>query len=110
MKIISAEAGLSRMYTKHQIRKTTSTGLLKQGHSLQEIAHVTRHKNIESLKHYISQPSYEDKARYAKSLYQYTKKTTDTDQEDVQVEADKPDDPQNTPNVSENTADHNVQV
>ena len=61
MKTISKEAKLSKVDTNQQIHKTTATGLAKKGHSLQEISHVTKHKNIQSLQHYIAQSDYEDK-------------------------------------------------
>lgn len=50
MKEILEKAGLSRIYTNHQIRKTTATSLHRSGFSLEQIAHVTKHKNLDSLK------------------------------------------------------------
>ena len=50
MKEISEAAKLSKIYTNHSIRKTTATGMHRQGFSLQEIANVTKHKNLDSLK------------------------------------------------------------
>ena len=54
MSDISTKADLSKNYTNHGIRKTTVTAMKRSGFSLQEIANVTKHKNLESLKHYIS--------------------------------------------------------
>ena len=74
MKEISKQAGLSKIYTNHQIRKTTATGLHQSGFTLQEIANVTKHKNLDSLKHYISGPTMEDKQTYNDSLFCYGNK------------------------------------
>ena len=71
MKQISKKAKLSRSYTNHQIRKTTVTGMHKEGFSLQEIANVTKHKNLDSLKHYVNAPSLDDKKRYNDGLFSY---------------------------------------
>ena len=71
MKEISEKAHLSKIYTNHQIRKTTATGMHQEGFSLQEIAHVTKHKNLDSLKHYVSAPTLHDKQRYNDGLFSY---------------------------------------
>ena len=71
MKEISKKANLSRIYTNHQIRKTTAIGMHQEGFSLQEIAHVTKHKNLDSLKHYVPAPSLLDKQRYNDGLFSY---------------------------------------
>ena len=68
---ISKNAKLSRIYTKHQIRKTTATALHRSGFSLQEIANVTKHKNLDSLKHYVAGPSHSDKENYNEALHSY---------------------------------------
>ena len=64
MKEISDAAKLSKTYTNHCIHKTTATGMKKQGFDLNEISHVTKHKNLDSLKHYIGGPMYADKRKY----------------------------------------------
>ena len=43
MKEISEKANLSKIYTNHQIRKTTATGMHKEGFSFEQIASVTKH-------------------------------------------------------------------
>ena len=53
MATISKTASLSKQYTKHCIRKTTATGMKRQGFDLKEIANVTKHKNLQSLENYI---------------------------------------------------------
>ena len=55
-----------------------------QGHSPEEIACVLKHKNLESLKHYLDAPSMKDKENYAKSLFKYTNNTTaESDSDDM---------------------------
>ena len=71
MKEISKVAKLSTIYTNHSIRKTTATALYRSGFGLKEIAHVTKHKNIDSLKHYVDGPTYEDKKNYNEALLKY---------------------------------------
>ena len=57
MKEISEDAKLSRIYTNHCIRKTTAMALHCQGFDVSEIQNVTKHKNLDSLKHYIAKPT-----------------------------------------------------
>ena len=71
MKEISDAAKLSKTYTNHQIRKTTVTGMHRSGFSLQEKANVTKHKNLESLKHYVNKPTLQEKASYNERLFNY---------------------------------------
>ena len=73
MKEISKEAKLSKIYTNHCIRKTTATGMHRQGYTLKEIANVTKHKNLQSLEHYIGGPNHTDKECYSASLFEYSK-------------------------------------
>ena len=54
MSEISTKAKLSKNYTNHGIRKTTATAMDRSGFSLQQITNITKHKNLQSLKHYIS--------------------------------------------------------
>ena len=74
MKEISKNAGLSYIYTNHCIRGTTATAMHKSGYSLNEIAKVTRHKNIESLKYYLEEPTLDDMQNYSNSLFNYAVK------------------------------------
>ena len=71
MKEISKKANLSKIYTNHQIRKTTATGMHKEGFSFEQIANVTKHKNLDSLKHYISGPTLNEKQSYNEGLFNY---------------------------------------
>ena len=48
--VISENSGLSVKYTNHCIWGTTATPMHKMGYSLHDIAQVTNHKNLESLK------------------------------------------------------------
>ena len=45
----------------------------RQGYSLKEIANVTKHKNLQSLEHYIGGPNHEDKEGYSPALFNYSK-------------------------------------
>ena len=72
MKIISKNSGLSTKYTNHCLRGTTATAMYKCGYSLHDIAQVTRHKNLESLKYYLAQPTITDMENYSNSLFDYT--------------------------------------
>ena len=71
MKDISEDAKLSRIYTNHCIRKTTATALKRQGFDLTEIQNVTKHKNLDSLKYYISGPTYKEKRNYNGAVLNY---------------------------------------
>ena len=71
MKEISSKAKLSHVYTNQQICKTTATGMHQEGFSLQEIANVTKHKNLDSLKHYVATLTLHDKQRYNEGLFSY---------------------------------------
>ena len=64
MKEISTSTNLSKSYKNHCIRKTTATAIKKQGFDLNEISHITKYKNLDSLKHYIGGPTYSDKRKY----------------------------------------------
>ena len=59
MSEITQQAKLSKKYTNHQVRKTTATAMKRSGYSLQEIANVTKHKNLDCLKHYLAAPTHE---------------------------------------------------
>ena len=71
MKEISEAAKLSRMYKNHCIRKTTATAMKRNGFDLNEISNVTKHKNLDSLKHYIGGPTHNDKKRYNEAMSSY---------------------------------------
>ena len=76
MKEISTDAKLSKVYTNHCIRKTTTTAMKRQGFDLNEIQNVTKHKNLDSLKHYISGPTYKEKQSYNEALLNYAENET----------------------------------
>ena len=63
MKDISTAAKLSKEYTNHCIRKTTATAMKRSGFDMNEIRNVTKHKNLDSLKHYIGGPTYQEKKK-----------------------------------------------
>ena len=76
MKEISTNAKLSKVYTNHCICKTTTTAMKRQGFDLNEIQNVIKHKNLDSLKHYISGPTYKEKQNYNKALLNYAENET----------------------------------
>ena len=78
MKQISKAAKLSKIYTNHQIRKTTATALYRSGYDLNQVAHVTKHKNLDALKLYVAGPSYDDKKGYNEALKKYAQNPTAT--------------------------------
>ena len=71
MKDISEFSGLTTVYTNHCVRGTTATAMHRSGYSLHDIAQVTRHKNIESLKYYLEKPTIENMKNYSNSLFKY---------------------------------------
>ena len=94
MKQISKNASLSVIYTNHCIRGTTATAMHRSGYSLHDIAQVTCHKNIESLKYYLEQPTLDDMTNYSDSLFGYAshkiekkkEKSTEIEQKDATEE------------------------
>ena len=82
MKHICQNAGLTKIYTNHCIRGTTATAMHRSGYSLHDIAQVTHHKNIESLKFYLQQPTIEDMENYSESLFKYGENTKAKEKQD----------------------------
>ena len=78
MKELSEKAKLSKNYTNHQIQKTTATGMKESGFSLQQISNVTKHKNLDSLRHYVSGPTLKEKESYNEGLFNYGQKDCNT--------------------------------
>jgi hypothetical protein len=78
MKCISIDAQLSQTYTNHCIRATTSTALHQAGITTERITAVTGHKNNDSLKHYISGPSQQQKHETSNILHSYGKQSEDS--------------------------------
>lgn len=76
MPVISQRANLSRRYTNHEIRKTTATGMKSGGIPEQRIAHMLKHKDMQSLSHYLAKPTIEEKRENATALYNYTRANT----------------------------------
>lgn len=70
--LLSKRAGLSKIYSNHEIRKTCTTGMKKGGVPIPDIAHHLKHKDIQTLQHYLEKPTIEDKRRNAKALHNYT--------------------------------------
>lgn len=61
MQNISKKAGLSREYTNHCVRASTVTALYQAGVDSHQICLLTKHKNENSLKHYINGSTSEQK-------------------------------------------------
>lgn len=57
MTLLSERAGLSRKYSNHEIRKTCATSMMKGGVPVPDIAHHLKHKDLQTLQHYLEQPS-----------------------------------------------------
>lgn len=72
MSVLSERAGLSRDYSNHEICKTCATGMMKGGVPVPDIAHHLKHKDIQTLKHYLEKPDMEEKRRNAAVLHNYT--------------------------------------
>ena len=83
MKEISKQAGLSFTYTNHCIRGTTASAMKRFGYALPDIAKVTGHQNLESLKYYLENPTLQDKQNYSNDLFKYTGQECDSDKPDM---------------------------
>lgn len=68
---LSQAAGCSEIYTNHCLRATATTVLSHAGVSPTDICSVTGHSSVESLKHYVSGPSMEQRANMSHILHQY---------------------------------------
>ena len=77
MATISKRANLKTRYTNHCLRGTAATAMKRQGYSIPEIASVTKHKNHQSLEHYLEIPTLEEKVKFCKSLFNYTRPQDD---------------------------------
>ena len=71
MATISSNAKLSKRYTNHKIKGTTATTMKAAGHRLEEIALITKNKNLVSLKLYLAKPTIQDKENCPNSLCMY---------------------------------------
>lgn len=72
MAVISVNANLSRRYTNHEIRKTTGTAMKRGGVNDTSIAHHLKHRDLQSLQHYLEKPTIEEKKQNAIALFNYT--------------------------------------
>ena len=81
---LSKCAELSYIHTNHCIGGTTATAMKRAGYTLNEIAFVLKHKNLESLKYYLEKPTPEDKTNFSHSLFDQTgqNKNPETDDSD----------------------------
>ena len=69
MKAMSKSANLSLMHTNHCLRATSSTILAEAGVQDRDIAHVTGHKDVKSLKRYIDRAPSSTKRLHSDILY-----------------------------------------
>lgn len=72
MKTIAQNAGLSRKYTNHNIRRTSGNAIKKSGAPAPRIAHHLKQKNIQSMMQYLDMPTIEEKQENAEFLHEYT--------------------------------------
>lgn len=68
MKNISQKAGLSQVYTNHCVRASTVTTLYRAGIDTRQICSITKHKNEDTLTHYISSSSDAQKQKASSVL------------------------------------------
>ena len=61
----------------------------RQGFSLNDIKNVTKHKNLDSLKHYIRGATYEDKKSYNEALLTYSQTVEKKQNETTKRKSDK---------------------
>ncbi len=87
MKRISEKAQLSQIYTNHSIRATSITLLSNAGIDSTSISHVSGHKTIDSLKHYIQRPSEQQCKNMSNMLHQ--KATGITEKQPQQTDRQK---------------------
>ena len=67
MKVISAEAKCSSVYTNHCVRATAVTALARGGTEHQDICSVTGHKRVDSLHSYLAVPTKADRYKMSKT-------------------------------------------
>lgn len=99
MALLSVKANLSRRYTNHELRKTTATGMKLGGIPIPDIAHHLKHKDIQTLSHYLNKPTIVKKKRNAAALHKYT--VSERNQEEPMNAPDKESnpEPQNAPAI-----------
>ena len=90
MKEISTKASLSKIYTNHCICKTTAAGMRKSGFSLDQITHITKYKNLDSLKHYVDGQTLNDKENYNQGLFAYANLDADSQDTNQEVTHEEP--------------------
>lgn len=71
LSFISKAAGTSIIYTNHSVRATAITAMYQAGIDRSQICRITKYKREESLKHYISEPSSEQKRTCSSVLQQH---------------------------------------
>ena len=99
LSVISERSNLKTRYTNHCLRGTTATAMKKQGFSITEIASVTKHRNQESLKHYLDLNSFDDKTKYSSSLFDYIKEVDESSSSSLSCHPEE--------NTVENNRDYN---
>ena len=65
----------------------TATAMKRSGFSLQEIANVTEHKNLDSLKYYFATPTHKEKEWYTKALHSCGQKNVESPGPALQVKS-----------------------
>ena len=62
-----------------------ASAMKRAGYSLQDIAHIIGHKNLESLRYYLDKPTLQDKENFADDLFKYTAKDSESDMSDFEM-------------------------
>lgn len=106
MDVISKRANLSRVYTNHQIRKTTATGMKKEGANTKRIADQLKQKNLQALQNYLDTPTLEEKQENADMLFNYSHNRTPLNKQPPPKEANvlqvaAPEPPANKPETAQ---------
>lgn len=76
LKEICKRAGVDFKYTNHCLCGTTINAMKANGHDAFETAHVTLHKDPNSIKSYLAKPTLKQKCKYAKSLVKYIEESS----------------------------------
>ena len=71
LQTISKAAGTSIVYTNHSVRATAITAMYQAGIDRSHICKISKHKREETLQHYISEPSSEQKRTCSTALQRH---------------------------------------
>ena len=83
----------------HCIHGTTASAVKRAGYTLNEIAFVLKHKNLESLKYYLDKPTLEDKTNFSDSLFDQMGQNKSDAEENSDSDFETPPKPAKMPKV-----------